>query len=176
MDNKQTEILFNQPHQDRKLVAEPMRESVIFPIEKLILVTLVFDGLYALVFYLLNVFLKLPYEWHHHISIGLLFGVVIKNFLESYFIGYILLDWVTSFYYVEGSHLIKKKGILHTHEDVYDFKTVRSISVDQSILGKLFHYGDVILKTSASGGYQVIVTLSGIANPERYEQMLNKYF
>lgn len=181
MDNKQAEIIFNQSapeHKalDEKIVEEPIRESVIFPIEKLILVTLLFDGFYSLVFYFLNIFFNFPFEWHHSISVGLLATVFVKNLLESYFIGYILLDWVTNIYYVEGSHLIKKRGVLSTHEDIYDFKTIRSISVEQSLLGKIFHYGDIILKTSASGGYQVIVKLSGIANPQKYEHILSKHF
>lgn len=63
---------------------------------------------------------------------------------------------------------------MNVREDIYEFDSVRSLTVDQSWMGRIFHYGDVALKTSASGGYKEIVTIGGIQNPQKYEQMIKE--
>ncbi|MBI3984341.1 MAG: hypothetical protein HY344_00150 [Candidatus Levybacteria bacterium] len=50
------------------------------------------------------------------------------------------------------------------------------------VFGGLYFYGgkysatEIILKTSASGGYQGDVVMAGIANPKKYKEIISKYF
>ena len=101
---------------------------------------------------------------------------ILKLFVEVLFIVNITLSWANNTYYLTQKHIIQRRGILHVEEDVFHFDNIRSISINQSILGKIFNYGDIILKTSASGGYQGDVVMIGISDPKRYKEIITKYF
>lgn len=162
--------------EDEKNIAEPIRGSTVILAFKLILTLLLFDFIYLGMFYFLNIFFDISFEWHHHISVGL-FGIhLIKNLLEVVFIVYLILSWANNMYLITKKHLIRKKGIFGSQEDIFHFENIRSISINQSFLGKLFNYGAITLKTSASGGDQGDITLSEIENPQKYEEILKGYF
>lgn len=61
-------------------------------------------------------------------------------------------------------------------EEVFHFDNIRAITVNQSWFGKLFNYGDIELKTSASGGCQEALVLVSINNPHKYEAHLKTLF
>ncbi len=96
--------------------------------------------------------------------------------MQLFLILNVTLSWANSAYYLAGKHIIRRNGILHVEEDVFHFDNIRSISVNQSFFGKIFNYGDISLKTSASGGYQGDVIMTEISNPKKYEEILREYF
>jgi uncharacterized membrane protein YdbT with pleckstrin-like domain len=61
-------------------------------------------------------------------------------------------------------------------EKIYDLDIVRSVSIRQSWLGKIFRYGTVNVEISASGGYTDRATLAGVSDPQQYEKMLRRHF
>lgn len=155
---------------------EPIRGSVFVLTLKLALILFIIDSLYSLLFYLLNLGFGIPFDFHHHISVTLFITQIGKIIFEIFLIIYVVLQWANNTYFLTEKHLIRRTGILSTEEDVYHFENIRSITTHQSFLGRIFNYGDVILKTSASGGYQGEVTLTGISNPYKYENTLKKSF
>ncbi len=163
-----------QNHEEGKCEHAPIRGSYTIFVAKLLLTLFLFEIIYAAIFYFLTLGVFFPFDLHHHISVGILILEVMKILIQVFLIFYVTLSWTSNVYYINGKHLIKRSGILNTEEDIYEFDTVRSIAVNQSFLGRLFHYGDIYLKTSASGGYQVIVTMTGIQNPHKYEQMIKQ--
>ncbi len=155
---------------------EPIRGSVIIFAIKLFFTLILFETIYSIVFGVFQVGLNLPIEWHHHTSVGLLIINGIKVVIEFVVILYLLFQWTGSSYFITPKHIIKRNGILQNKEDVFHFDNIRSISVEQSLFGKFFNYGDITLKTSASGGYQDDVVLLGIDNPHKYETILKELF
>lgn len=63
---------------------------------------------------------------------------------------------------------ILKTGIFNTHEDETIFKGVLSVSVNQTMGGKMLNYGTV--KTDVVGKHNL--TLTGVKNPEGLKQYL----
>ncbi len=165
-----------QEHINRRNYFEPIRGSIVILAAKLILTLLLFDWIYLGAYYILNLAFDIPFEWHHHISAVLFGSHLIKNVLEISFILYLTLSWANNMYLLTGKHLIRRRGIFGTQEDIFHFDNIRSISIYQSFLGKLFNYGDITLKTSASGGYQGDVIISEVSNPQKYEEILKGYF
>lgn len=155
---------------------EPIRSSVAILAMKLLVLLFVFEGLYAGLFYVLNVGFNLPLEWHHHSSVILLGINIIKIGLEFLFILYLFFQWAGTSYFITKKHIIKRVGIFNSREEVFHFDNIRSITVNQSFLGKIFNYGDIELKTSASGGYQAALVLVSIDNPHKYEALLKTLF
>lgn len=155
---------------------EPIRSSVAILAMKLLVLLFMFEVSYAGLFYFLNIFFNLPLEWHHHSSIIMLGINGIKVGLELLFILYLFFQWAGTTYYLTKKHIIKRVGIISSREEVFHFDNIRSIAVNQSFLGKLFNYGDIELKTSASGGYQAALILASIDNPHKFETLLKTLF
>lgn len=169
-------VIENDPSIERQRKVEIIRGSIILLAFRLATTILIFEFIYLVIHYILTIPFQLASPWDQQASLLLFIIQIIKIVLEISFILYLVLEWSTSFYYIDGHHLVKHHGIIKFDEDTYDFKTVRSISIHESIIGRILNYGNIMLKTSASGGYQVLVTLMGINNPRKWEGILSKHF
>ncbi len=159
---------------------EPIRESLILFILKIATILIVTDTVYALLnFILLQAFFlnhELPLSMHQYAPYILTFLHLAKTTLQVWGISSIVFRWVGNSYHITKRHLIHQEGIMNCSEKIYDLDIIRSISIEQSWLGKIFKYGTVSIEISASGGYTDQVTLFGVANPQQYENMLRKHF
>ncbi|MFA5843096.1 MAG: PH domain-containing protein [Candidatus Gracilibacteria bacterium] len=85
-----------------------------------------------------------------------------------------LLHWLSHKYFIDyaDKKLIERKGFFSTKEKLFDLKNIREIQINQGLFGKLFHYGDILLSASASGGYQETICLKKIQNPRESMEIL----
>lgn len=161
-------------------ITEPIRESVVLIIIKIATVLIATDLVYALFnFILLRAFFlnnELPFNIHDLTVYILTFLHLAKTTLQVWGISAIVFRWVGNSYFITQKHLVRHEGILNCIEKIYDLDIVRSISIQQSWLGKIFKYGSVNIEISASGGYTDQVTLNGVTNPQQYEKMLHRHF
>src|SRR3989338_6749246 len=159
-----------------QLPVEPLRGSVVVLIWQLVIFLLLTDAIYVIIntFLMRAYFLKLtlPFELHHMIILLLAFLHIIKSIFQIFFIVVTVLNWIGKSFYIVEKHLIKHQGIMSKKEKIYDLNNIRSVTVKQTLLGKLFHFGDVIIETSASGGYKDKIFVSGIADPDNFEAKL----
>ena len=159
---------------------EPIRESLILFIIKIASVLIVTDTIYAVLnFVLLQAFFlnhELPLNLHAYAPYILTVLHLVKTILQVWGISSIVFQWVGNSYQITNRHLIHSTGIMNCTEKIYDLNIIRSISIQQSWIGKIFKYGTVNIEISASGGYTDQVTLFGVANPQQYENMLRKHF
>ncbi len=86
------------------------------------------------------------------------------------------MGWLGSSYFVADTHLVKRNGVFNIIEKIYDLDNIRSVSVHQGVIGKLFHFGDVIIEISASGGYMDQIILVGLDSPEKFEHKIRRHF
>jgi uncharacterized membrane protein YdbT with pleckstrin-like domain len=166
--------IYNQHHEEGRCEHAPIRGSIFFLVTKLLVILLLFELIYGAVYYILTLGIPLPFDLHHHVAVVIFVLEIVKIMTQVFLILNVSLSWANNVYFINGKHLIKRTGIMNTEEDIYEFDTVRSVAVNQSWLGRIFHYGDISLKTSASGGYQVIVTIAGITDPHKYEKMIKE--
>ena len=75
-------------------------------------------------------------------------------------------------YYVEDDRLMIKKGLLSTTLDETLLYRIVDISFKQTLAGKIFGTGNVILKTKADASCEII--LENIAKPLEVRKMLSK--
>ena len=150
---------------------------LIFQLTMFLLIT---DGLYAFLnFSLLRIYflkLTLPFNIHHFVVLLLAFIHVFKSVIQIFFIISTILHWRGKSFFLTEKHLVKHQGIFSIQEKVYDLNNIRSVTIKQSFLGKIFHFRDVIIETSASGGYKNKILVAGIADPENFEAKLRHCF
>jgi len=155
---------------------QQIRSSIAILAMKLLVLLFIFEGIYEGLFYVLTLAFNVPLEWHHHASVILLVINGLKVIFEFSFILFLFFQWAGTSYFITKKHIIKRVGIMNSREEVFHFDNIRAITVNQSLLGKLFNYGDIELKTSASGGYQAALVLVSINNPHKYEAQLKTLF
>ena len=63
---------------------------------------------------------------------------------------------------------IIKSGIINTHEDESVFKGVLAVSINQSLTGKMFNFGDVRVDVVGKNN----LSLCGVKNPEALKKYL----
>ncbi len=173
-DSARIESDANQMH------VEPTRGSIAVLVVQLLVLFIGTDILYVILnFFLMKVyFLELPLVLDLHRNIILLLAVlhIGKSIIQIGFLLMITLRWVGKSYFITDKHLIKHDGVFTVAEKMYDLDNIRSVTVHQSTLGKLLHYGDVVIETSASGGYMDQIMLVGISNPEGFEYKIRHRF
>lgn len=165
---------YNHHHEEGTCEHAPIRGSIFFLVTKLLVILLLFELIYGAIYYMLTLGIPMPFDLHHHVALLIFVLEIIKIMTQVFLIVNVSLSWANNVYFINGKHLIKRTGILNTEEDLYEFDTVRSVAVNQTWLGRIFHYGDISLKTSASGEYQVIVTIPGITDPHKYEKLIKE--
>lgn len=174
-NNQESEEVSNQTS-----ITEPIRESLVLFMIKIAAVLIAADLVYAVVnFVLLRAFFlnhELPFNIHDMTAYILTLIHLVKTALQVWGISTIVFQWVGNSYHITPKHLVHHQGIMNCIEKIYDLDIVRSISIQQSWLGKIFKYGTVNIEISASGGYTDQVTLFGVSNPQQYEKMLRKHF
>lgn len=75
-------------------------------------------------------------------------------------------------YYIEDDRLMIKKGLLSTTLDETLLYRIIDISFQQTLAGKIFGTGNVILKTKADASGEIV--LENIAKPLEVRKMLSK--
>jgi len=166
----------NEPKKTVDQYIEPVRGSISILIIKVLLILFIFDSLYTIFFYVFSLQLNLPIDLRHHIALALVIIHIGKIILQIFLLLQVILTWTNSIYFFTNDHIIKRSGIFNVAEEIFHYQNIRSISIKQSLVGKIFNYGDILLKTSASGGYKNNIILFGIDNPKKYEEILNKFF
>lgn len=169
----------DSPEADQ-VITEPIRESLVLFIFKiasiLILTNLVYMGLS---FVLLRAFFlnhELPFNIHDNTAYVLTLLHLATTAFQVWGISSIVFRWVGNSHRITPKHLVQREGIMNCVEKIYDLDIVRSVSIHQSWIGKIFRYGTVNVEISASGGYTDQATLSGVSDPQQYEKMLRRHF
>lgn len=152
----------------------PIRQSIFLFVVKVFFALFLIDTLYAVLGFAVW---KLGAGQYYHNNLFILFLVVhvLKNFLQITIVLRVVFSWVGSVWYIHNRQLVKREGILHVQEKVYDLTIIRAIDIDQGIVGKLFRYGSINLTTSASGGYNEYIVLTDISEPEQCAEIVKKY-
>ena len=71
---------------------------------------------------------------------------------------------------ITNHRVIGKKGIIRRETYEYGLNKIESIDVKQSILGRIFGYGDVVLTGSGSSS----LVIPAIKSPENFKKKINE--
>lgn len=149
-----------------------IRESIMLLVCKIFLAFLFLDGIYITALFILSIN---PWsQYYSPIFNSLIFGFLVKFLLHLSIIFYIVLRWATTVYYISERQIILHSGIIDVDEDIYELSHIRTVKLHQSILGKIFNYGTIVV-TIAVSGYHENRTLSGISDPNKYEHILREH-
>jgi hypothetical protein len=150
-----------------------LRGSVTVLLIRITVVTFLIETVYALL-----LLTALGSSWladYAAIVVAVLWFIhLIKFFIQVVIVDQIVAKWATTVYYVTDNYLIRYKGAVSVNEHIFDLHNLKTMTIQQSWLGKMVNYGDIFLCFTAST-YQEEVTIVGINDPKKYEQYFQKY-
>ena len=80
--------------------------------------------------------------------------------------------WSFTKYYIQNDRLMLESGLLHTTLDETLLYRIVDITMHQSLAGKLFNTGDIIIKATVDSSPEII--LQNIVNPKKIRTMLSE--
>lgn len=102
----------------------------------------------------------------------LFWGAVLSFVVVGLFIFlYVFLDKKTRKYTITSRRIIVESGILARHKDEIDIANIRTINTSQSILQRIFRCGDILIGTSGTAGYEIL--LNYVPNPSLIADKIN---
>lgn len=151
---------------------EPIHGSIFLLAFKLFVALIVSDIVYLLIDRLLLEFLQI--EIYSNLILLLSGLFLVKSLVQISLVLWIVFHWLYHKYHIdyEKKKLYEYKGFLHTKEHMSDLRNVRDVAMEQTILGKIFNYGNIVLTISASGGYVEKVIMKKIHEPTLYVDFL----
>src|SRR6266567_3853140 len=105
--------VFNRRHETTEHTLEPVRGSLFLLSVRLAVMMLVFDLIYAGVFYIVTLGIALPFGLHQYVSIILFIIQIIKTFVATFLMVQLVIYWANNTYYFTEKHIIKRSGILN---------------------------------------------------------------
>lgn len=82
---------------------------------------------------------------------------------------YVVFQWLNEYYEITPTQVVYKRGIIWRKVDVYDYAHIRSLGINQGLLGRIFNFGS--LSVYDRGVYKYYY-LNYIHNPDRYFKLL----
>lgn len=79
---------------------------------------------------------------------------------------------VCTSYIVTNKRICSKEGLFAKRKVEVDIKDIRSIETNQSILGRIFGFGNVLISTAGTGGVEVAII--GISKPNSFTAFIKK--
>jgi uncharacterized membrane protein YdbT with pleckstrin-like domain len=146
-----------------------VRQTPILLIIKLTLVSIFFDLGFLTVAFICDSFESFNngLAWHMIAYDTLTYLILILLQMGAAF--FLMLAWYRETFFIREGFLIHRKGMLLMNEKAFKLSNVKSVTYTQSLFGRLFHYGTVILNPqNQNEKFQ----LSGIPDPEHFIRFL----
>lgn len=155
---------------------EHLQPSVLVIVGKLLTSIFILDTIYVVLlvgFFALNNF----HEWHDSYVLLLATAHTAKYIVISSVVVQLFAHWAGRSYYITGSHLIQRLGLINITETTFELSQLKSVVMKQGWFGRRFNYGTITLAFTfaAYGEEQGGVTLHEITNPHRYKQYFDQY-
>ena len=154
-------------------VVKPIRRTVVILVIRILLLLFLIDTVFAFLLFA-NAVGYIPVDLIASYAVFLWIIYTAKYILLSYLLIKMVIDWVSTLYYVTDGHLIRQRGVLHLTEKVFQLADIDSAVMSQSWLGHILNFGDVTIEFTVASQKE-FVNLYAINDPQRYEDLFSKF-
>lgn len=147
-----------------------VRISIVFLLFKLVLLDMLAAVLAMLFFGALS-FAQLPDEVRLFIFSQNIAFFVMLAIVKIILTVFLVMQWLNEYYEITPTKIYYRRGIIWRKEDVYEFKSIRSIGLKQGIIGRIFSFGTLNFYSRSVYKYYY---LNDIHNPLRYLDILHR--
>lgn len=106
--------------------------------------------------------------------VELLVGILLVPLLGAglLVIAYVWLDRMNRLYVVTDLRVSARRGILSRSVDEVLVAHVRSMNVKQNLIGRLLHFGDLLVGTAGTDGVEIV--MKGVREPAAWKELIAK--
>lgn len=124
-----------------------IRRSPVFIVLKIVFLFFVLSLVYGIFIYATNYdeYLNGVIPFFKVIEIGL-FSIILMMFIEIFYAIIKTLHWTHETFKIRYDEIIYQRGLLSIKKEQYALKNMEHIFCKQTILGRLFDYGDITLQ------------------------------
>jgi len=121
-----------------------IRQSIFFVMLKLLVLDMMATILAASYLYLVlnNI---IPEIFNHAIRSYNLIYFLMLFFIKIFLTLYIIMAWVNEYYEIWPDFIWHKRGFIIKYEEKHPLAHIRSIKIEQGVLGRFFGYGTIII-------------------------------
>lgn len=156
-----------EPTVKQEATVPPIRENVVVLAFKVILLivipNLIYYGLRVLGLEIFS-----PGEvgsWVHWMS---LFFMLLMVTFQTFLILQVTLAWANHTFWISKTQIVEESGIFNKKVTTRDIPQLRSVSVKQGLLGRIFNFGSLVIQ-GKSEDYSTALTIMYVTDPNRYE-------
>lgn len=143
-----------------------IRQTVVIPIFKLILIELII----TLISFLTRL-LSFNYLSELLNNFIIILEILLIQIFNLYLVINVIFNWIGVEYILRTDEIIIKKGILKLKETTYEIANLQSMSINQSLFGRLFNFGTIRLFNPV---LKEEVFIENIPNPSFYGKFIQK--
>jgi hypothetical protein len=146
-----------------------IRKSVAVFTIRVIILELVFEIIYLTWRTLIHF---LPFSLETIVTLNaasIVIFLILVTVIQNIFLVYIALHWVNDYYEFRTKDIAHFKGILGKTKQSYQYRDIQSITIQQSIWGRLFNYGNVIMYIPMLGQS---IHFSEVPDPSKFVNFL----
>lgn len=147
-----------------------VRVSIVFLLLKLVLLDIIAAFFVIFFFGALSV-ASIPTEVRLFIFSQNMIYFVLLAVVKVIITVYIVIQWLNEYYEITPTNIHYRRGIIWRREDIYEFKNVRTVGIQQGVLGRIFSFGTLFFYDRAVYKYYY---LHDIHNPSRYLNILRR--
>ncbi len=145
-----------------------VRQTPLFLGLKLVILELVFSGIYLLLRLPLHFFeFDIPFIDETFLFYAIIFTLF--TLIEVVLILLPLLQWANEYYEITQYEIVHHKGVVSHSQQIYPLNNIEAIIIEQGLLGRMFHYGTITLRNPV---LNKTIYLYLISHPEKYMEII----
>jgi uncharacterized membrane protein YdbT with pleckstrin-like domain len=154
-------------------ITKPIRRTVTLLVLRMVILLFLVDSLYAALL-VMNASGFISSDWSASYATFLWLAFTAKFIVLAFLLTKLVVDWMSTVYYVSGGHLIRQRGVMNLVETVFQLTDIDSVVMNQSWLGRLLNYGTVTVEFTVARDKEY-VRLYAITNPQLYEDIFSQF-
>jgi uncharacterized membrane protein YdbT with pleckstrin-like domain len=123
---------------------DKLRESTIKLVFRIIVLIIIFDLFYFAITIIEMIYPSLKEVYISFFNYSTLIHLSLL-FLQIFSIAYMFVRWFTNYYVIGNDHIAQIYGIISKTEKTIKYSNLRIVDNKQSVLGRIFNYGDIVL-------------------------------
>lgn len=145
----------------KPVVAEyHIRQTVAIPITKLVMIEIII----TLISFFAR-FLSFNYLGEILNNLILIVEILVIQIFNLYLILNVIFSWLSIEYILRNDEIVIRQGLIKSKETTYEIANLQSMSINQSLMGRLFNFGTIRLFNPV---LKEEIFLEDIPNPKLY--------
>jgi hypothetical protein len=147
-----------------------IRQSIFFLLLKLLTIE-VLAGVGLIMFYTVILLPRLMESISNALYSYIVPFFIVMAVIKMFIMIFVVVQWLEEYYEIDPKNIVHKQGLIFRREERFTLGHLGTITLQQGILGSIFHYGTISLYDWVDGRH---IHMYLIHNPRKYHKLLQR--